>query len=220
MYSLHVLHNLTTARHGPSWITENGILLLLWVAEKNDGGNGETLVSSNERLNMQKQNPDRHWVRQIWLHSDGCLQTPRRYMSCKHVSAQPVTKYDWQIPDPTHQHLPFPSERNCQWKPVCCAWILWLFITERWWKSKGSIAEIVMVGDQIMMNEAETWCARMTNDYFQRTQFANTASGTQPCATREKILRLQNVRDSVCCFHTPSLTWESLLPVNDILIMF
>ena len=60
-----------------------------------------------------------------------------------------------------------------------------------------------MVGDQIMMNEAETWCARMTNDYFQRTQFAHTASGTQPCATREKIFRLQKcARCGVLFSHT------------------
>ena len=59
--------------------------------------------------------------------------------------------------------------------------------------------------------------------FFQWTSVRFTLSlglSLQPVvrswATRKNTSRVQSVRGAVCCLHLPSLTWESPLPVSEI----
>ena len=84
------------------------------------------------------------------------------------------------------------------------------------------------VEDPTMTSTNETWWARMTNNSSKGYTICFTLSldsilsmwlGLEPAArfwaTREKILRVQSVRVTVHCLHSPSLTMVSLVSVSD-----
>ena len=91
----------------------------------------------------------------------------------------------------------------------------------RWWNGHREIAEVDKNGivggtkmeDPTVANANETWCARMKKSmkgYFRYSprNVLNPRLNLEPHTVKKCVYKM-------CCLHHPSLTWESLLLVNE-----